>query len=71
MVLQSLSEVAAKEFLMAAQQADSGAQCPPTRGSVGPETALSALGERFLERRNWVGGGRDRFAQIELQMNTL
>ena len=41
-------------------------------GSVGPETALSALGERFLERRNWVEeAAGDRFADIELQMNTF
>ena len=41
-------------------------------GSVGPETALSALGERFLERRNWVEeAAGDRFPEIELQMNTF
>ncbi len=41
-------------------------------GSVGPETALSALGERFLERRNWVEeAAGDRFPDIELQMNTF
>ena len=41
-------------------------------GSVGPETALSALGERFLERRNWVEkAAGDRFPHIELQMNTF
>ena len=41
-------------------------------GSVGPETALSALGERFLERRNWVEeAAGERFSQLELQMNTF
>ena len=41
-------------------------------GSVGPETALSALGERFLERRNWgEEAAGDRFPEIELQMNTF
>ena len=41
-------------------------------GSVGPETALSALGERFLERRNWVEeAAGDRFPELELQMNTF
>ena len=41
-------------------------------GSVGPETALSALGEKFLERRNWVEeAAGDRFPEIELQMNTF
>ena len=39
---------------------------------MGPETALSALGDRFLERRNWVEeAAGDRFAHIELQMNTF
>lgn len=41
-------------------------------GSVGPEAALSALGERFLERRNWVEeAAGDRFPELELQMNTF
>ena len=41
-------------------------------GSVGPETALSALGERFLERRNWVEeAAGERFSELELQMNTF
>ena len=41
-------------------------------GSVGPETALSALGEKFLERRHWVEeAAGDRFSEIELQMNTF
>ncbi len=41
-------------------------------GSVGPETALSALGDRFLERRNWVEeAAGDRFPELELQMNTF
>ncbi|MEC7916592.1 MAG: TIGR03621 family F420-dependent LLM class oxidoreductase [Actinomycetota bacterium] len=41
-------------------------------GSVGPETALSALGERFLERRNWVEeAAGPRFPELELQMNTF
>ena len=41
-------------------------------GTVGPETALSALGDRFLERRQWVeDAAGDRFAGIELQMNTF
>jgi len=41
-------------------------------GSVGPETAFSALGERFLERRNWVEeAAGERFSQLELQMNTF
>ena len=57
----------------AAQQADIvGLNASLHAGSVGPETALSALGERFLERRNWVEeAAGDRFAQIELQMNTF
>tara|TARA_Y100001970_G_scaffold164592_1_gene201140 strand:+ start:13849 stop:14787 length:939 start_codon:yes stop_codon:yes gene_type:complete len=57
----------------AAQQADIvGLNASLHAGSVGPETALSALGNRFLERRNWVEeAAGHRFAQIELQMNTF
>ena len=57
----------------AAQQADIvGLNASLHAGSVGPETALSALGDRFLERRNWVEeAAGDRFAHIELQMNTF
>lgn len=42
-------------------------------GTVGPQAARSALGERFAERRAWVeaGAGPDRMAEIELQLNTF
>ena len=41
-------------------------------GSVGAEAVLSALGERFLERRRWVEeAAGDRFDEMELQLNTF
>jgi len=57
----------------AAQRADIvGLNASLHAGSVGPETALSALGERFLERRNWVEEAAGaRFPDLELQMNTF
>ena len=49
----------------------SGAQCLSARGSVGPETALSALGNGFRTSQLGEEAAGDRFAQIELQMNTF
>lgn len=41
-------------------------------GSIGPEAVLSALGERFAERRAWVEeAAGDRFAELELQLHTF
>ena len=39
---------------------------------MGAEAVLSALGERFMERRRWVEeAAGDRFDEIELQLNTF
>ncbi|MFT7649906.1 MAG: putative F420-dependent oxidoreductase [Candidatus Poriferisodalaceae bacterium] len=41
-------------------------------GSIGPEAVQSALGTRFLEKRQWVeDAAGDRFEQIELQLLTF
>ncbi len=42
-------------------------------GSVGPEAARSALGERFAQRRRWIeeAAGPERFPKLELQLNTF
>ena len=41
-------------------------------GSVGTEAVLSALGERFAERRLWVEeAAGDRYDELELQLNTF
>lgn len=41
-------------------------------GSIGPEAVLSALGERFVERRRWIEeAAGDRFPQLELQLHTF
>ena len=62
-----------RDLTEAARRADIvGLNASLHSGSVGPETALSALGERFLERRNWVEeAAGERFSQLELQMNTF
>jgi len=41
-------------------------------GEIGANTAQSALAERFIERRTWVEeAAGDRFADLELQLNTF
>lgn len=42
-------------------------------GTIGPEAARSALGERFAERRRWIeeAAGPERFRELELQLATL
>ena len=41
-------------------------------GEIGANTAQSALAERFIERRAWVEeAAGDRFADLELQINTF
>ena len=41
-------------------------------GAVGTEAVLSALGDRFAERRAWVEeAAGDRFDQLELQLHTF
>ncbi|MDG2113080.1 MAG: LLM class F420-dependent oxidoreductase, partial [Actinomycetota bacterium] len=41
-------------------------------GSIGTEAVLSALGERFAERRQWVEeAAGDRYGELELQLNTF
>lgn len=41
-------------------------------GSIGVEAVLSALGPRFVERRQWVeDAAGDRFPELELQLHTF
>ena len=63
-----------KRVLTAAAQAADivGLNASLHSGSVGPDTALSALGDRFLERSRWVKeAAGDRFEDLEIQMNTF
>ena len=63
-----------KRVLTAAAQAADivGLNASLHSGSVGPDTALSALGDRFLERSSWVKeAAGDRFEDLEIQMNTF
>lgn len=63
-----------KVLALAARQADIvGLNASLHEGSIGPGVARSALAERFDERRRWVleAAGPERFAQLELQLNTF
>jgi probable F420-dependent oxidoreductase len=63
-----------KVLALAARTADIvGLNASLHEGTVGPETARSALAERFDDRRRWIeeAAGPERFARLELQLNTF
>lgn len=62
-----------KVLTEAAQRADIvGLNASLHSGEIGANTAQSALAEKFIERRTWVEeAAGDRFADLELQINTF